>query len=398
MSEQSPQEEKAGTDTHVPDMTSTEGVTGKESVLTDQPGREKASATATSTRFGLTQLALVVMAVVFLWQWLDGHRAITEMQQRLAKKIAEMDGNSKANQILLGQSQEQVRQLFAKVTTLEEHFAESQNQRSALENLYNDISVSRDETSLAEVEQILLTASQQMELSANVKVALIALQNADAYLQRMNRPSFNGLRKVISQDMDKLRSLPNIDVASINLQLNELVNAVEHMPLSYQQRSVDKRDAKEPAPVEGSYFKRIAHEIWLEFRQLLRIEDTGKVEIPLVPPNQEYFLRENLKLQLLSARLALLSRDEASYRMALKTARLWINRFFDVRSNDSKRMIEGLNKLATSDISIQLPEISASLKAVQGYRLSHENEQKSRNGMRQGKSRKGKSSNKGAAQ
>jgi len=397
MSEQSPQDENAGMEISAQDMTNAEGVKAGNPALPEQPDRENASTTASTARFGITQLLLVVMLVVFLWQWLDGHRAIEEMQQRLARKIAEMDGNSKANQILLEQSQGQVRQLFVKVTTLEEHFAESQNQRSALENLYNDISVSRDETSLAEVEQILLTASQQLELSANVKVALIALQNADAHLQRMNRSSLNGLRKVIGQDMDKLRSLPNVDVASINLQINELVNAVEHMPLSYQQRLVDQGAVKEPTPVEDSSFKKIAHDIWLEFRQLVRIEDTGKTDIPLVPPNQEFFLRENLKLQLLSARLALLSRDEASYRLALKTARLWTNRYFDVGSNDGKKMIEGLNKLATSDISIQLPEISASLKAVQSYRLSHENEQKSRNGMHQGKSRKGKNTSNGAA-
>ena len=73
----------------------------------------------------LTQLTLAVLVVVFLWQWFDGHRAIGDMQQQLAKKIAEMDGASKANQVLLTQSQGEVRELSAKVAALETRYAEA---------------------------------------------------------------------------------------------------------------------------------------------------------------------------------------------------------------------------------------------------------------------------------
>jgi uncharacterized protein HemX len=111
-----------------------------------------------------------------------------------------------------------------------------------------------------------------------------------------------------------------------------------------------------------------------ELRQLVRIENTEKAEIPLLPPNQEFFLRENLKLNLLSARLALLSRDEASFRQGLRTAQLWTTRYFDAKSSESKRMSEELKKLTASDISIELPDISASLQAVRNYRLTREND------------------------
>ncbi|MDH4286762.1 MAG: hypothetical protein OEV26_04995, partial [Gallionella sp.] len=153
-----------------------------------QPPARKARLTARLARLGITQVALALLAVVFLWQWQSGQRAIGDMQQQLAKKIAEMDGNGKANQLVLAQSQEQVRELAAKVATLESRSAESHNQRAALEALYADMSVSRDESALAEVEQMLLIAAQQLQLSANVKVAMIAMQSADARLQRLNRP------------------------------------------------------------------------------------------------------------------------------------------------------------------------------------------------------------------
>jgi uroporphyrin-3 C-methyltransferase len=325
------------------------------------------------SRISLTQLILAVLVVIFLWQWLDGHRAINDMQRQLAEKIAEMDGSNKANQILLAQSQDQVRELFAKVTVLETHYAESQNQRTALEALYNDLSVSRDETALAEVEQMLLIAAQQLQLSANVKAALIAMQSADGRLQRMDRAAFNGLRKAIGHDMDKLRALPSVDATGINLQLNNLITAVDEMPLVYQQRVANETVEQPAPPKDEAFWQKLSREIWQELKQLVRIDNTGKTEIPLLPPNQEFFLRENLKLRLWSARLALLSRDENSFRQELKTAQLWTARYFDGKSSQGMRMLAELKKLASTSIAIELPDISPSLQAVRNYRLTREN-------------------------
>ncbi len=326
----------------------------------------------------LTQLTLAVLVLIFLWQWLDGHRIISDMQQQLAKKIAEMDGNSKANQMLLAQNQEQVRELFAKVTALETRYAEAQNQRAALEALYNDLSVNRDETALADVEQMLLIAAQQLKLSANVRAALIAMQSADGRLQRMDRVAFNGLRKAISLDMDKLRALPSVDITGINLQLNNLIATVDELPLGYQQRVANEVFAQAVPPKDETAWQKLLREIWQEVKHLVRIENTGKDEIPLLPPNQEFFLRENLKMRLLSARLALLSRDENSYRQELKTAQLWTERYFDGKSSQGTRMQAELKKLAASNINVELPDISSSLQAVRNYRLTRENEPKAR--------------------
>lgn len=334
------------------------------------PGKHSSS----FTHISITQLTLAVLVMIFLWQWLDGHRAINDMQQQLAKKIAEMDGNSKAAQMLLAQDQDQFRELSGKVATMESRYAESQNQRVALENLYNNLSANSDESALAEVEQMLLIAEQQLQLSANVRAALIAMQTADSRLQRMNRPAFSGLRQAINNDMSKLRALHEVDITGINLQLNNLIASVDKMPLAYQQRGAGEVVAQAAPPKDEKTWQKVLREIWNELKQLVRIENTEKAEIPLLPPNQEFFLRENLKLNLLSARLALLSRDEASFRQGLKTAQLWTTRYFDAKSSESKRMSEELKKLTASDISIELPDISASLQAVRNYRLTREND------------------------
>jgi uroporphyrin-3 C-methyltransferase len=258
---------------------------------------------------------------------------------------------------------------------MESRYAESQNQRVALENLYNNLSANSDEAALAEVEQMLMIASQQLQLSANVRAALIAMQTADSRLQRMNRPAFSGLRQTINNDMDKLRALHEADISGINLQLNNLISAVDSMPLAYQQQlPANQAAAQAASPEAGTTWQKLLHDIWNDLKQLVRIENTDKAEIPLLPPNQEFFLRENLKLNLLSARLALLSRDGASFRLGLKTAQRWTARYFDSKSGVNKHVSEVLKKLAASDISIELPDISDSLQAVRNYRQMRESE------------------------
>ncbi|MFA6922143.1 MAG: uroporphyrinogen-III C-methyltransferase [Gallionella sp.] len=324
-------------------------------------------------RMSITQMTLAVLVVIFVWQWLDGHRAISDMREELAKKIAEMDGAARANAILIAKNQDDVRSMSVKVATLEAYYAQAQNQRAALEALYNNLSISRDETALADVEQLLLIAGQQLQLSGNVKAALIAMESADARLQRMERPAFNVLRKSIGQDLDKLRALPKVDVAGINLKINRLLSSIDELPLIDRHRPSENAVAQVAAPVANeAAWQKMLRAVWLEVKQLVRIENTGLNQIVLLPPKQEFFLRENLKMRLISARLALLSRDQESFRQELKTAQLWATRYFDVKSPEGVRLTEELDTLAQASINIELPDIGSSLQAVRSYRLSHE--------------------------
>jgi len=319
----------------------------------------------------LTQLTLAVLVVVFVWQWIDGKQQLNQMQFTLAQRLAEMDGNNKANQALTLQSQELVRELGGKLSLLESKYAETQSQRSALESLYQDLSSSHDQMVLAEVEQLLLIAGQQLQLAGNVKAALIAMQQADSRLQRLDRPAFSGLRRAIGNDMDKLRALPEVDVSSINSRLDNLIAIVNNLPLAQDMRAAENNAVPTVVP-SGGKWQKLLREIWQEAKSLVRIENTHQQELPLVSPAQEFFLRENLKLRLLSARLALLSRDESSFKHDIKTAQEWVRLYFDVKAGEGAQMVNTLQKLNASSIKIELPDVSGSLEAVRHYRASHE--------------------------
>lgn len=328
---------------------------------------------ASIARMSVWQMTLVAVIVLFTWLWFDMHSQVGNMQRDLARRLAEMDGTSKANQMLVAQGQESLRELSAKIALLEAHFAETQNQRAALESLYQELSRSRDETALAEVEQMLLIAGQQLQLSANVKAALIAMQQADDYLKRMDRASLSGLRKALGSDMDKLRALPMMDVPDMNARLDNLIVMVDRIPLAQEITPSSQRSSKPaPDPAQESTWQRLLREIWDDAKQLVRIENTQKPEFPLLSPTQIFFLRENLKLRLLSARLSLLSHDETGFKHDLQLAQEWVTRYFDARSTQGALAISILQRLRGSHVNLEMPDINTSLTAVRAYRAAHE--------------------------
>jgi uroporphyrin-3 C-methyltransferase len=320
----------------------------------------------------LTQLTLAVLVVVFVWQWVDAHYQLNQVQQEVARRLAEVEGSSKANQTLVTQNQELVRELGGKLSLLESKFAETASQRAALDALYQEMSSSRDQTALADVEQMVLIAGQQLQLSANVKAALIALQHAESRLQRLDRPGFGEMKNRISRDIERLRALPNIDAPGINQQLDKLILAADSMPLAQDARVQAEPSVTAQAPQDDNTWKRFWRELWQELRGLVRIENTEQAEMPLLSPTQTFFLRENLKLRLISARLALLSHDEASFQRELKSAQAWVNRYFDNKSKDATQSLASLQKLSASNITLNVPDISGSLEAVRNYRATHE--------------------------
>lgn len=318
---------------------------------------------------GVAAVALVALAFS-VWQWRDARGRFDEITQTLARRLSELDTQAKESRLLADQAREATTAAQVKIGVLESRLAESQSQQIALEALYQELSRNRDEWSFAEIEQSLLIANQQLQLAGNVKAALIALQNADARLQRMERPQWIALRKALNRDIERLRALPHVDTVGLSIRLDYLISSVDRLPLAMEVRPA--APAAPDAAGEGSGFTRFVREAWSELRQLVRIQHMEKPEAPLLAPTQSFFLRENLKLRLIGARLALLARDEASYKADLKAAREWLERYFDMRNNNVVQAASVLRNLHASEITLNVPDISATLDALQSLRPARE--------------------------
>jgi len=319
-------------------------------------------ATTAAVGFGLVALFLA-------WQWYDSRGQMSDLREEVVRRVRDSEADSRDARFGARQAQEAMRETQGKLALLEQKLAESQSHQGALEALYQDLSRSRDEWVLAEIEQILTIASQQLQLAGNVQAALAALQMADARLARSERPQLIPLRKVFARDMERMKTAPHLDISGFAVKLDQTIASVDSLPLAQDARpeaaAVTTREA------EG-FWRRIGAELLAELRQLVRIQKVDGADPALLSPPQAFFLRENLKLRLLNARLSLLARDETAYRNDLKLAASWLERYFDTRSKAVAAAAGTLKQLGAGGAGVSLPTIGESLAAVRGYKASRE--------------------------
>ncbi|MBL8378532.1 MAG: uroporphyrinogen-III C-methyltransferase [Burkholderiales bacterium] len=320
---------------------------------------------------GGTRLALVVLFGVVLAAWWQVRGEIDALRAEVAVRLREESAREQATRSAQKETQDRLREAVGRMAALETRLAESLSQQAALESLYQDLSRNRDEWALVEIEQTLTLAAQQLQLAGNVRGALIALQNADARLGRADRAQFISIRRVLQRDMERLKALPHVDTAGLAIRLDAVIASVDQLPLVFDERLKGGQRLPEPsesAPDLRPAWKRLRDDAWEQLRDLVRIRDIGSADPTLLPPAQAYFMRENLKLKLLNARIALLQRNEALFRQDVAGANLWLGRYFDVRSRQGASAQAALTALASSAVSIELPTLADSLNAVRNFR------------------------------
>jgi uroporphyrin-3 C-methyltransferase len=319
----------------------------------------------------------VIVAVLALglsaWQWVETRLRLGDTQQEVARRLADAASAGKENQLAQRQTQDQLMALQSRFGALESRLQESQSQQAALENLYQDLARNRDEWALAEIEQSVTLASQQLQMAGNVQGAVLALQAADARLAGSSRPQFIGVRKALARDLDRLRALPQTDLPGMSARLESVVVAIDTLPLAVDARPRAESEAPpETATVADSAWRQLAADVWREIRSLVRIQRFDRDEPVLLAPGQAFFLRENLKLRLLNARLALLAREQWTFRNELKHAQAWLDRYFDSREPSLHTVQGALKQLASTDISIEVPTLNESLAAIKTFKLGKE--------------------------
>ncbi|TMH22389.1 MAG: hypothetical protein E6H63_18995 [Betaproteobacteria bacterium] len=327
---------------------------------------------APASRIAMLALIAVLLAAGLAGlAWFDARSRIGATQEELARRLHDIDANAREARAVAAQTQEALREAQVRLGQLEGRLADSQSQQLALEALYQDLSRNRDEWQLAEIEQVLAIASQQLQLARNVRAALLALQLAEARLARADRPQFAPIRRALARDIERLKAAPVVDFPAMAMRLDNLIASIDSLPLAFEERTEREMPARASAADRG-LFARLAAEVWNELSQLIVVRRMGAAEPPLLPPSQAYFVRENLRLRLLNARASLLARDEAGYREDLRATAAWVQRYFDPRSKATGDAVAQLKQLSGISITFDMPTISESLDAVRGYKSRRE--------------------------
>ena len=328
--------------------------------------------------------ALCAAAVMFAW---NTQQRVKGLEQQLVKRQQDSGAQAAEAQMLAKQAQESSRDAAAKLALLEARVAEASLQRTQLEDLIQAVSRSRDENLLADVEASIRVALQQTAITGSAEPLVIALNQAEERLARQNQPRVEGVRRAIAQDLERVRGAAAVDVSTLAIRLDEVVRLVDELPLlsaPQAQRAAGQAAARssaapaavaagpaasapaDPAWTEvlGERWAALGARFWAEVRGLVRVTPIDRPEAMLIAPEQAYFLRENLKLRLLNARLALLSRQYDTAQADLRDALAALERYFDRSARRTTQAIDLLKQVSAQAQQVVVPRPDATLAAI----------------------------------
>ena len=288
-------------------------------------------------------LVLAIIAVLvsgYLWYGLTHKRGLADAKGRLIQVEQET-----------AQLQELSAQMGKELSSLRETQDTLQN---SLATLHDEVGKGRRTWLLAETENLLVIAGHRLEYARDAHLSLEALRAADRQLMQLGDPAYQPVRKLLEGEMKSLDAFVRLDVAGIAQHLGQLATDIDQLPLA-----PDKR----PLPPPSSGDQGFLHEVWQDLQGLVRIRSTTDIRRPLLLPEQKYYLRENLRLMLYGAQVALLHGDGTTFERNLTTARKWLRDYYDLNAAPVQAAMSALDTMLKSRPAV-LPDISGSLRAL----------------------------------
>ncbi len=319
-------------------------------------------------------ISVVSLTLVMLSQ-----QRIRVIEQELVRRQQDSQSEAIEARSMAKQALETAHASEAKLALLDARVAENALQRTQLEDLIQQLSRSRDENVLSDLDASIRIAAQQSALTGSAEPLVAALRQADDRLSRMDQPRLERVRRAIARDLDRVRAVAVTDVATLTIKLDEATRMVDDLPLLSQPERRPIAPPARAAPTAahaasvpaagwtqwlGQTSTAAIERVWIEVRSLLRVTRIDDPDAMLLAPDQAWFLRENLKLRLLNARLALLSRQYDTAQSDLRDARSALDRYFDRSSRRVAAASELIRQVSAQARQVALPRPDETLAAI----------------------------------
>lgn len=338
-------------------------------------------------------LVLSLVSAGGLWLAWQAQTRVQALEQELVRRQQTSQMQATEARLLARQAQELSRESVARTALLESRLTEVSQQRTQIEELIKTLSTSRDENLLSDLEASLRVAIQQSSLTGSAEPLVVALQSADSRLVRAAQPRLDNVRRAVAKDLDRVRGTRVADLNALTLRLDEATRLVDEAPLLNSPETARAQPAAVQAKPQASPRKPKAaslqssapkaqddapgwHEhafewlsqagqvIWHETRNLIRVTQINRPEGMLISPEQSFFLRENIKLRLLNARLALLSRQTVIAANDLQEVEASLPRYFDTQSRKTQLLRSMLADVAKQSTQTTVPRPDDTLAAL----------------------------------
>jgi uroporphyrin-III C-methyltransferase len=298
-------------------------------------------------------LALLIAAVALIWLRLD--RVESEGKLRgaeLASRTTLLETQSKL-------MQDSARELNSRANAIEARITEAANSQAQLEKLYSNRSTDDTDSLLSDIEQSVSLANQQLLASGQIASALLLLQDADRGALKSKNPSLLLVHRLLLKDIEKLKAAPAVDVIQLSNRLDSVGASLDGLPLLTDM----------PKKADAQFGQADNASRWTgDLKRLFNIHKVDEPSALLLSPEQAFFVRQNAKLALASARLALFSRNETLFKADIQKVISALKNYFDGRNNRVGAQIANLEQLATTKIAVETPTLSETLNAIRSAR------------------------------
>jgi len=380
----SAEESKSADDDPVADEPVKDDHVADDSVANEKPAKPRGNGVAWFATL-LSLIALTAAGYMAYQDWLaaddsgandvlagiDNRISTTQSSvQALDARVSELDGRNDGASAQIDALKKDVDQRVRSLSSLPARMTTLEGSVSSLAGISDG---ARDAWLLAEAEYYMQIANAQLQLANKPQLATLALKMADERIVQLGNPSLTDVRRAISDELAALDVMEKPDIAGATLTLASLARVVESLPLAGAATSVDASEAVVDEAQSG--ITRAWSSMKGAMSGLVKVTPPDKAKLALLSPDGEYFLRNNLALQLQSARLALLRGEQTVFEQALDDTGTLLSTYFDSDSAQVQSAQETLTEIRGNVFTASAPDISESLRLLRQFRTLRENTQ-----------------------
>ncbi|MBH1962885.1 MAG: uroporphyrinogen-III C-methyltransferase [Comamonadaceae bacterium] len=303
---------------------------------------------------------LALAASLLLWQ------KLSSIQEQLARQSGESGARSVEARTLARQAEETVRETAAKVAILDTRIGDLSAYRAQLEDAVQSVARTRDENLAVDLEAALNVAQDQTQLTGRIEPLLAALRTAERRIARSGDPRLVPVGRAVTRDLERVKEASIPDTAGLLARIDQLLRQIDELPAANdvgRARAEKQRVDSALDPATGWWAKTL-QVVQSEARQLLSVSRIERPDASMMSAEQVFFLRENLKLRLQGAHLAILARQYEAARSNLAAAQFALGAYFDPASRRTQAAATLLQQIQASTKSADLPRVDETLTAL----------------------------------
>lgn len=329
------------------------------------------------TGTALSLLAILVALSIGGAGYYFGQQQIAEIQQKLTalenQTGANLSSNNTNNNKRLTQLEQSLKTAQENIVQLEQLIVSKTGEITSLQTQMKQVSqlaIAQQPSDwlFSEADFLLNNALRKLVLDNDVDTAVSLLKLADETLVKVNNSQANEIRSAINQDLKQLLSLSSVDQNAIMQKLSQLANTVDELQalnVNFDETSKNNDKLSNNITDWQQNIEKSATSFLNHFIRISPKQNSNKKE--LLAPNQDIYLRENIRLRLQLAIMAVPRQQNELYKQSLEAVSSWVRSYFDTNAEVTQNFLKLVDGLTDTSIYVDVPEQLKSLTLLDKY-------------------------------